>query len=128
MGGLSQDIFSYVSLHSLVNRRGGVRRRRETDALVGGVEDRVEALQEGHAANEIKALTRRRANRVHDEVHVVHGAADRSVERPLQGGECHPTLRTGGETEKLTGQIWALAMSSKIEPETLKNKLPSFSY
>ena len=54
---------------------------------------------------------------------MVHGAADRSVERPLQGGECHPTLRTGGETEKLTGQIWALAVNSKVVPLIMKNIL-----
>lgn len=46
-------------------------------------EDRVETLQEGHAVDEIEALTRRRADRVDNEVHVVCGTADCSVERPL---------------------------------------------
>ena len=67
--------------------RGRSRERRvgNPDAAVGGVEDRVEALEEGHAVDEVEALAAGRADRADDEVHAVRVAPDGRVQRALRG-------------------------------------------
>ena len=71
-------------------RAGSVRGRsrergvRDPDAAVGCVEDRVEALEEGHAVDEVEALAAGRADRADDEVHAVRVATDGRVQRALR--------------------------------------------
>lgn len=65
----------------------------ETDALVGGIEDGVETLEEGVAVDEVETLARVRAEVVDDEVDGAGGATDVGVQR---AGE---ELSVGGQLE-----------------------------
>ena len=67
-----------------VGRRIGVRGRCKADARVGGVEDGVEALQEGVAVDEVETLAGRCASRADDEIDVVGAATDGGVKRTLR--------------------------------------------
>jgi len=79
--------------HRLVGGSGGERGGGEADTLVGGIEDRVEALEEGVPVDEVKTLTGVRAEVVDNQVDGAGGSTDVSVERT---GE---ELSIGGQLE-----------------------------
>lgn len=62
-----------------MSERGG----GETDTAVGGIEDRVETLEEGHAVDEVEAFTSGGSEVTHNEVHAVGIATNSSVQVTL---------------------------------------------
>ena len=80
---------------NLVGGGGGEGRGREADALVGGVEDTVETLEEDLAIDEIETLAGGGADVVNDEVDGAGAATDGGVQGALrQTAECPARLRT----------------------------------
>lgn len=54
--------------------------RRKTDAVISDVVDHVEALEEGHAVDEVEANSLRGAEIVDNEIQMMRAPADCSVE------------------------------------------------
>ena len=81
-------LFSFLLLTQRtrsVGRRSRERSGRKADTPASGVEDGVEALEEGHAVDEVEALARRGANRADDEEDFIRVAADSRVQSALEG-------------------------------------------
>ena len=68
-----------------VGRGSRERSGCKTNAPAGRVEDGVEALEEGHAVDEVEALARRGANRADDEEDFVRVTTNSRVQRALEG-------------------------------------------
>lgn len=83
-GTAAQSIIESLGISSLVRCRIRELRRSNTETTSGGVEDGEETFQECHTVNEVKTLSRKRANVVDDEIHKVIGTSDCRVKL----GEC----------------------------------------
>ena len=88
---MSQD----PQIHNLVGGRRRELGRREADLAVLDVPHVVEALEEGHAVDEVEALAAVGAEVGRDEVHAVLVAADRGVELAIAHRQLQPQQRVG---------------------------------
>ena len=67
----------YPQIHNLVGGRRRELGRREADLAILDVPHVVEALEEGHAVDEVEALAAQAPDVVHDQEHRVRVAPDR---------------------------------------------------
>lgn len=58
----------------------GERSISQTNSLVSGIKDDIEALEEGVTIDEIESLTRGRSNIIYDEIDAAGSPTDLSVE------------------------------------------------
>jgi len=84
-------------MNNLVGGSSGEWGGGETDTLVGGIKDGVEALQESETVDEVETFTAGRAKVVDDEVDAVGVTADEGVEA------AGPCLGVGGKGEGSAG-------------------------